>query len=283
MSERTDKSGKVLKKVQGRFTTEEKDYMREHGTTLLPEAIADTLNRSTESVASWLVRNKIKTPQHYDTDPAVAKIKTQLLSESFWDKIKMQLTETEVNYFIAQYCEHILQLEKLAPVEHTEKMQVMDLIRNNILLDRILAGQKSGYDQYLTVMARIDQLDPVTEAADITVLRKIAQEFEHNFSNYTKETKALQDAIDKSRKDLKGTREQRAQDLKALAKDFEKLVKQLQGREFKDSEGAEINVFRAAMEVEKKRLQQWHEFVDGEMDIPLLTPEIIDKIRNENA
>ena len=53
-----------------------------------------------------------------------ARIKGELVSEPFWAHIRDQFTEGEQHYFVAQYCEHVVQMEKLASVEYTEKNAV---------------------------------------------------------------------------------------------------------------------------------------------------------------
>lgn len=268
----------------GRLSQKDINFLKENGAKLTVEEIATQLNRHEETVRKWLNDNKIKNIEYYDTNEERSKIKNQLLGEIFWKQTQDQYTERERDYFIAQYCEHILQLEKLSPVEYTEKMQIMHMIRQEILLDRLLTNQKRAYDQMQEFEREMDNMkkdgDPKNEGRISNLARKI-EGCHHIFTSYTKELKAIQEQIDKSRSSIGATREQRIKDIKEVAKDFAKVVANLQSQKFRQEEGAEINVFKAAMEVEKRKLSEWHTYADGKEDIPLLTPEIVDKLKKD--
>lgn len=280
---RKDKAGNTLKLRQGRFSQAEIDYMRMNGASMPVAAIAAHLNREAPTVGKWLTKNGIKSDTFYDTDPAHSRIKAELLTESFWLQTKEQFSEQEQHYFICQYCEHINQLQKISTVEYTEKMQVMHLIRNEVLLDRILMAQKRAYEEEQEVKAAIKKLDPKKSSDEIRRLRGAVSQLFDLFSTYSKEAKALQEQINKLRESLNAERKQRVKDIREVAKDFTKLVASLQNSKFKEEEGKEINVFRAAMEIERKKLSEWHEYADGNEDIPLLTPELIDRLKPKNV
>lgn len=271
----------MAKNRRGRFTAKDGEYLRANATKMSVEDMAAHLKRDPATVAEWLSKRGIKNSAFYDTDEDRARIKGELVSEPFWLNVREQFTEREQQYFVSQYCEHIVQMEKLASVEYTEKMQLMHLIRNEIIMDRVLTRQKRAHTQAVEADSKLEELaDKTGPDAEVQKkrLREIIQQCEYMFSSFTKEQKEIQDKINQLRRELKMTREQRVKDFNSVTKDFEGLVKKLNDHKFRADEGKELAVFRAAMEVERARLSEWHEYADGKKDIPLLTPEVIDRI-----
>lgn len=276
---RRDKAGKILSRVQGRFSKKEEAFMSANASKMSVTDMANHLNRDSEGVSKWLARHGIKNSDFYDSDEDRSRIKTELMAEPFWIQVQNQYTPNEQLYFIAQYCEHVIQMEKITGVDYSEKMQIMHLIRSEILMDRILERQKRAHAEEQKIYIDIAKLDPKVDAMEIKALRARAESCVHEFSSYSREGKDLQDRINALRKELKMTREQRIKDYQDVDKNFENLVKNMQHSKFRSDEGKEINAFRAAMEVEKRKLSEWHEFADGKADIPFLTPEVVDRLK----
>jgi hypothetical protein len=277
MQDDPKKQTKKLKR--GRLTAEELKFLKEKGASMSVEDIALSLNRSETTIAKWLSKNKIKNEAYYEHDPERSKIRAELVAEPFFAQLEKQLTEPEQRYFVSQYCEHILQMSKLASVQYTEKMQIMHLIRNEIMIDRILCRQKHAHQESEKLQLQLKAVDLTTDRMIAKQIQTQIEGYNHQFSSFGRELKELQDKVNQLRRELKATRQQHVENLKELAKDFEKIVSNLQDNEFRNREGKEINVFRAAMEVEKKRLQTWHVFSDEAEDIPLLTPELVDQMQ----
>ena len=77
-------------------------------------------------------------------------------------------------------------------------------------------------------------------------------------------------------KDLKATREQRIEKLENNKQTLASLVnKILRDPDFYEQEGKALEKMRMAMEQEKERLSDYHEYADGTVDQPFLTPETI--------
>jgi len=79
-------------------------------------------------------------------------------------------------------------------------------------------------------------------------------------------------------KDLKGTREQRIKAIEDSRETFASLVKQIAtDGEFRQRIGLEMEKMRLAMQMEKERLSEYHQYDDGTVDQPFLTPETLIK------
>jgi hypothetical protein len=79
-------------------------------------------------------------------------------------------------------------------------------------------------------------------------------------------------------KDLKGTREQRIKAIEDSKQTFASLVKQIAtDSEFRTRIGLDMEKMRLAAEHEKERLSEFHQYEDGTIDQPFLTPETLIK------
>jgi hypothetical protein len=77
-------------------------------------------------------------------------------------------------------------------------------------------------------------------------------------------------------KDLKGTREQRIKQIEDSKQTFASLVKHIATDEaFRNKIGIDMEKMRLAMQNEKERLSEYHNYEDGTVDQPFLTPETL--------
>ena len=77
-------------------------------------------------------------------------------------------------------------------------------------------------------------------------------------------------------KNMKGTREQRIKRLEDSKQSFTSWVAALmQNPELIKQYVIEMEKMRAAMTMEKGRLGEFHEFTDGQVDQPFLTPDTV--------
>jgi len=77
-------------------------------------------------------------------------------------------------------------------------------------------------------------------------------------------------------KDLKATREQRIKRLEDSKQTFIGWVRNLMSNpEARRQMGNDMEKMRLAMEVEKERLSEYHQYEDGKIDQPFLTPDTV--------
>ena len=76
-------------------------------------------------------------------------------------------------------------------------------------------------------------------------------------------------------KDLKGTREQRKRVADDAKTNFSMWMRQLDELETREAEGFDMAVQAIAADKARKRLSEFHEYEDGEVDQPLLNSETV--------
>lgn len=282
--------GNPLKKIEkkqarGRINKEYLQVIKDN-INIGYDGVAALIGRSRSAVIDFCKRYDIK--PHVNATKEEARrdtIKHELQRESFWQQIKPQFSIKEAEYFIDQYVNHIIQFERTAKVTHTERMQVMHLIRTDILLDRTLLRQKEYVDQLELIKNEIERksADTAPNKEEIKGLNDLYNAYNAAFATFSKEAAILQDKVEVMRKNLNITREQRTKNIQEANSSFGSFVEALEDEITREREGAAMNIFRAAVEKERRRLMQYHIYVDGESDIPLLNSEAIEILdaRNE--
>jgi DNA-binding protein H-NS len=248
-------------------------------------AVADILKRPESAVRQFCERHGIRPNSNTDEDDKRRKmVKGDLQAESFWPVLVKQLSVAELEYFIQQYAAHIIQFERTAKVAHTEKMQLMHLIRNDILLDRCMARQKEHLDEMEKIKQKIDKETKSGDAdpKELKNLNELYNAYSSAFATFAKEASELQSKLELMRKNLNITREQRTKNIQEANSSFGAYIESLEDELIREREGAKINIFRAAMEKERARLMEYHTYVDGEVDIPLLNADTIMILDSKN-
>jgi len=165
-------------------------------------------------------------------------------------------------------------------VFHTEEMQIIDTIKLEILMNRILKGQQdnqtqiSAYEQMVRDAKQVDRDQWDTEL--IMQLERQVAVLRASQETLSKDYKDLQTRKATMLKDLKGTREQRIKAIEDSKQTFASLVKQIAvDSEFRNKIGLDMEKMRLAAEAEKERLSQYHTYEDDAVDQPFLTPETL--------
>ena len=227
----------------GRFSNDEMLFIEANAEVLSIEEIASQLNRDPASVKKWISK-KIGFSAKQKKEAAVAN---ELKSKPYYKELKHQFAEEELEMFEFHFKKMWSQFKD--DVFHTEEMQIIDTIKLEILMNRILKSQQDNQ----TEISTYERLVQEEKARKATML-----------------------------KDLKGTREQRIKAIEDSKQTFASLVKQIAtDSEFRTKIGLEMEKMRLSMESEKERLAEYHEYEDGTVDQPFLTSETLIKKEDE--
>jgi hypothetical protein len=195
-----------------------------------------------------------------------------------WKELKKQFTEEELELGLAFWKEIVAQFRK--DVLPTEEIQIIDLIRLEILMNRALKEAHSS-----EIQIRSLEVDLAVEEAktgedknrDLIFLiqRNIAQ-FKVAKNESNKEFRELFEKKDKTLKNMKATREQRIQKLESSKTTFSGMVSRLMNDpDFYDEQGREMELMRKAAQQVKEELGEFHTYVDNMIDQPLLNDSTI--------
>lgn len=199
-----------------------------------------------------------------------------LKEKPYWRTLKMQFNSDELetiiiywNQFIAQFKEDVLP---------TEEMQILDLIKTDILLDRLMRSQNS-------IMSNIDLKERLIEKmkseddcdeADIMAEEMLKNSLRKDYDNISKEIRETLKEKSKLLEQLKATRAARFQKVDGK-QTFALWFKQVnEDPDLRKEIGLTIEKMRLASEAEKKRLGKYHKFANGEHDRPFLNADTVE-------
>ena len=259
---------------KGRFSKQEMMFIEANAEVLSFNEIASQLNRDPDSIKDWIEKRVGFTPKQ-KKEAAVAN---ELKTRSYYKELKNQFSEDELEMFQYHFKKMWSQFKE--DVFHTEEMQIIDTIKLELLMNRILKAQQDNqnlilhYERELQVEKAVDRdqrdIDVIMNLERSIAVTRASQE------TLSKDYKDLQSRKATMLKDLKGTREQRIKQIEDSKQTFASLIKQMvTNPSVSISMGIEMEKMRLAAEVEKERLSAYHKYEDGVIDQPFLTPETL--------
>ncbi len=259
----------------GRMSKSEWHFIEKNADRMSPEAIAEALDRDIDPILKHL--QKIGKSGNNQKNLQI-QAEYDIKSRPYWKELKLQFNEEELDLFLYHWKQIIAQFRK--DVMATEELQIVDLIKFEVLMNRALREQQESMQRVRTLQAEADlekarDSDQQDKEMIYNIERQIAS-FRAAKESLSREFKDLQTKKAGLYKDLKATREQRIQKLENNKQTLSSLVnKILRDPEFYEQEGKELEKMRLAMEQEKERLADYHEYADGTVDQPFLTPDTI--------
>ena len=257
---------------KGRFSTEDMQFIEANAEVLSPESIGEKLDRDPDSIRDWIKKN-VGFSAKQKKEAAVAN---ELKEKPYYRELSNQFSAEELEMFEFHFKKMWSQFKD--DVFHTEEMQIIDTIKLEILMNRILKGQRDNQQEIIIAERLVrdekardkDQrdMDLVINLERQVAIMRASQE------TLSKDYKDLQARKATMLKDLKGTREQRVKAIEDSKLTFASLVKKIAtSPQFRNKIGIDMEKMRLAMENEKERLSEYMQYNDGQVDQPFLTPE----------
>lgn len=266
----TSKSHPGGKGRRGPWASDEKVYIEENYTRLSPNLIADKLRRDVLSVKKYIRENC--TSQVLDKK-IVEDAKFKLKDSMVWEDLKRQFTGDELNMFLFHWSRTISQFKE--DVLPTEEMQIIDMIKLDVLMNRSLTEQRKVQEMLSDLEARRqDELDKPPERRDIARLDNIERQMGVLRTGQTAmstDYKDMQTRKNSILKEMKATRDARIKDIesdKLTISTF--LIKLIEDKDTRLRIGREMEKMRLATECEYIRLSEFHKYEDGMLDRPIL-------------
>jgi hypothetical protein len=164
-------------------------------------------------------------------------------------------------------------------VTPTEELQVVDLIKLELLMNRSLKYNKDNIEQIYLFEGEIQRAradDGGDRSDEIFNLERQVASLRASQESLNKDYRELQTKKNSMLKEMKATREQRVKRLEDSRQSFTAWLAYLVSNpEIAKGYGVEMEKMRLAMEKEKDRLSAYHEYQDGLVDQPFLTSETV--------
>ena len=269
----------IMKK--GRISNEETRYIKaniEKGY----KAIANDIDRDPESLLEFIrkkvAEGKIKCPSWMGNQNDEEQAQYGLTVRPYWAELQKQFTEDELKLFKYHWARIISQFKD--DVIPTEEMQVVDLIKLELLMNRSLESTKQNVQQVSEAEIEIERQKGISiehqDIEKIMSLERLVATLRGSMESLNKDYRELQTKKNSMLKEMKATREQRVKRLEDSKHNFSSWLAHLATNpDITKEYGAMMEKMRMSMEKEKERLSQFHKYTDETVDQPFLTPDTV--------
>ena len=257
---------------RGRLSNDEARYITENAEDISIEEIAANLERDPTTIENFIKKNLKIGLSEFE------QAAYDLEDRPYWIELRQQFSQEELELFKYHWGRIISQFKD--DVFPTEELQVVDVIKLELLMNRGLKQNKSNIDQITAFeeLVRTERAtDPDHQDRDyiLNLERQIAS-LRAAQESLNRDYRDLQTKKSAMLKEMKGTREQRIKRLEDSKQSFVGWVTHLmQNPNLTQQYGLEMEKMRLAMEKEKGRLSNFHQYEDGQVDQPFLTPDTV--------
>jgi len=269
---------------KGRISKEEEKFIKEN-IVLGHQQLATKLDRDPDSVLGFIrkkvAKGDISIPPWLDENATYeTQAQFDLTFRPYWRELKQQFTEDELKLFQYHWGRIISQFKD--DVIPTEELQVVDLIKLELLMNRSLKYNKENIEQITLFEDEVQALRDVGvdggRSDEIFNLERQVASLRASQESLNKDYRELQTKKNSMLKEMKATREQRVKRLEDSRQSFTAWLAYLVSNpEVAKGYGIEMEKMRLAMHKEKDRLSAYHQYQDGLVDQPFLTPETIEE------
>jgi len=270
-----------IPKKRGQLSLEEEKFIRENLSLLTVENIAEQLNRNVAPIKRYI--SETKNLQSGSQAAEDDLLKQKLYGKTFWQEIKKQFDEEsgELEYFENVWINLLRQFRE--DVLPAEELQIKQFITIDILINRSMKERKRHISETEKLQKAVDaEYEKPDDQRDIPKLANLETQLSfarNSIANYTNEYTKLLGEQQKISKDLKATREQRIKRIEDGKSSWVGLIRMLEDEDIREKEGREMEILRLATNKAKESLMEYHEYQDGKLDTPFLTPESV--LKNE--
>lgn len=257
---------------RGRISKSEERFINNSINSLTVEDIAKKLDRDVESVSQFIKR-KLHVGLSHEEAAAYS-----LESRPYWTELTNQFTHDELELFKYHWSRIISQFKD--DVFPTEELQVVDVIKLEILMNRCLKSNKDNLNEMNVIEKMIrDERALDKDQRDQDYLMNLERQMaalRASQESLNRDYRELQSKKAAILREMKGTREQRIKRLEDSKQSFVSWIASLiQDPERTKQYGIEMEKMRLAMKKEEERLSAFHKYEDGMVDQPFLTPDTV--------
>lgn len=266
-----------------RLTRESEKFIVDNMANFSSDEIAKKLNCTVKAVENVI--------EVYGNLPEQNVAWKQYLRKSIvWKQLKDQFSEDELQYFEESFVALMGQFNE--DVWKTEESQIFQLITLDILMKRNLKAKRATRN-HIEELEHLQRDMVARYNGDYTAMtdgdRSFIIDLEKQISgsrsaesNNSREFVEFQKQYNDILQQLKGTREQRIKQIESSKTSFVSMVKTLLEKDVQEKESRQMELFKLASQKELKRLGQPHQYVNQEIDLPILTSETLEEFDKEN-
>lgn len=267
-----------MAKKRGKLSTADEEFIKKNANKMDVSIIAETLNRHVEPVLRFIHENNLVHSGLDDEEAEFTKQKQKLQRSVLWSQIEPIFTKEELEYFVELWIKLVGQFQGEG-ILTTEQLQMKELITIDILSTRVLRENREALQELEDVVTKLKleelKSEETQDAALISLLRGERDALRMATASYIKANDTLLERKKGVYSQLKATRADRVKEIESAKDSWPAYLKYLDNEETRKAEGETIELLRMSAEKSREKLSQYHEYEDGIIDQPLLTPESV--------
>lgn len=262
-----------MARKRGKLSLQEMAYIKQNCFDLSLEEIANTINRHVEPVRKYIDQQNLKARDLTDDEHLLSTLRARY----YYKQLQKQFSDSEIIFFEHNFIDYFKQFNE--DVSHSEEMQIIEVIRTEVLINRSMEDRRTIMDSIQTLEQLIDEeMDQPADDRDGQVLASYQAQLGAMIgskSAYINEHEKLVTKKEKYLKDLKATREQRKRIADDAKTNFIMWLRELDDLETREREGYDMEVQSRATDKARNKLTELHEYEDGIVDQPLLNSDTL--------
>ncbi len=257
----------------GRWTKEQIAYMEKNYKKVPIDDMAKVLEKNPKTVRKYCVEKLGMTEEARIS--IIAKFNIQ--SSPVWHEMKQQFTPDELELFMYHWQEIMVQFKHDALP--TERMQMVEIVRLEILLNRNMVSQKAASVTLNDTLKERDKemaLGDLKDSNKVVALNQIIAAIETSLPHLTRVFKELLERKQNILKEMRGTREQRIKRIEDSKETIQTWMASIvENEDIRKNLGEEMAKGRLAMYKELERLSGYHNFGDNSVEQVITSEETL--------
>lgn len=262
---------------RGKLSNEDEEFIFSNIAALSIEEIANGLNRTEATIKNFIKKHNLIGKDTSDDDKHNRRLLEHLKSRPYYKQTVNQLDADELEYFVYSWIALMTQLNE--DVLYSEEVDIKEMIKLDILLNRCAKNRKNVSELYYKTEIELDsELEVDKNNRDQDMIARLELRLngcQKALDDYTKEHATLLQEVDKISKRLKTNRNERIKKIETATSSWSGYLRALEDDKFRITEGHNMELMRLAKDKAKKAMSQYHTFIDGEVEQPILTPDTV--------
>ena len=257
----------------GRITKDEEAFILANIEDMTLEDLSKELNRDVKTLQKVLKRISIS------DNSTIAATAQAVKGRPYWNELEKQFNSEELALFVQHW--HNITSQFRNDTFYTEELQIVEVIKLDILSNRILTDQnkvRKDIEQTEKDIIKERKDDGVSPASidRIRLAETRMTQLYISLNQYMSDYEKILNHKKGMMKEIKGSRSDRIKQLESSRESFAGWFRNLMLNPVERRNlGQWMEKMRIATEYEVIRLSEYHKYENKEYDIPLLTPESV--------
>jgi hypothetical protein len=270
------RKGETVVRKRGALSTTEMEFITKSAPIMTAAEIGVALGRNPDPIKKYIKAQNLKSKEVSDHEYMYLTFLNKLRTQPYYKYVVEQLTEDELNYFEDSWIKLVSQFKD--DILYSEEMQIKQWIMIEISINRVQMERKkcaTEIEEIEEAIAQEREKGDERNSAEILNMEHKMSYTKAAIGAYSGEYTKLLDKAKEIQRELKMARADRVKKFEDPKSNFATMMQMLDEREHRIKWGDDIELSKLAGDKAAAELAEYHTYVDGSIDQPLLTPDTV--------